>query len=112
MNNKRRNFEINDLLYAVVSEDEVSRYHQFARVDNISNTGRLKLSLFTSVQHGERINKNGVVYIPVRPNVNVVNKVKMVNRNGYQRNLDCMFNKYNNDVLYDIIQNEKSYISC
>lgn len=39
MNNNHRKFEFNDLLYAVVNEDGVNMY-QFARVDNISNTGK------------------------------------------------------------------------
>ena len=106
------NFKLNDLLYAVVNKDEFITYHQFARIDNISNTGRLKLSLFTSIQDGKSINKQGIMYIPVRPNIEIIKKVKLANYNGYQSNLDCTFSKYDNNVLYDIIQNEKSYISC
>lgn len=110
--NNYRNFELNDLLYASVNEDEVNMYHQFARVDNISTTGKLKLSLFTSIQDGKRINKHDITYIPVRPNIETIKKVKLANNDGYQTSLNCTFIKYDNNVLYDIVQNEKSYISC
>ncbi len=101
MNNNHRKFEFNDLLYAVVNEDGVNMY-QFDRVDNISNTGKLKLSLFTSIQDGKSINKQGITYIPVRPNIEVIKKVKLANHDGYQSNLNCTFSKYDNNVLYDI----------
>lgn len=101
MNNKK--FEINDILYAVINQEGINRYHQFARVDNISSTGRCKISMFTSIQKGEKIIMNGITYIQVIPNIDVINKVKLINRHGYQPNLNCVFDKHNNnDVLYDI----------
>lgn len=105
--NNRKYFEINDLLYAfviVINRHGVSRHHQFARVENISRTGRLKLSLLESIRKNECIVRNGVTYVQVKPNTNVINSVKLIDSNGRQQGLDSIYEKYSsNKNLYDII---------
>lgn len=104
--NNRKDFKVNDLLYAVViGYGGINKYHQFARVENVSNTGKFKLSLFPSLKEGEDIVRDGVRYIPVKPNINAIRQIKLVNANGYQSDLECTYSKYNDNMtLYDTIE--------
>jgi hypothetical protein len=101
----RKDFQVNDLLYAVVGYGGVNKYHQFVRVESISQTGRYKISVFPSKIIGQPIVRNGVKYTYVEPNLDIVRQVRLINTTRYQSDLDCTYVNYDSSkILTDAIE--------
>ncbi len=97
--------KINDLIYTtIVDYGGINSYHQFARVENVSKTGKLKISIFPSIRDDrlKDIVHDDRILTPVKPNMEVVRQIKMIQANGYQSDLECFYYPYNPDThMYD-----------
>lgn len=104
MNTRRKYFKVNDLLYAVVvGYGGVNKYHQFARVEYVSESGKYKISIFPTLRDGDDYVIDDIKYTPVRPNFEVIRCVRFIQSTGYQSDIDCTYVKYNPDIqLYDM----------